>query len=134
MSETGLIIISFKNLQLGTARSLLTHPRSQMYSTRTLWAFLGSKLLFCMQRYPSGALLTWDMECLGSGACHNFLTDLSAIVHIYYMLCLGAVCNFCGLMFTFGVISGRISTTMKFYRGAHLAFFFFFFRNVFSSS
>lgn len=77
-----------------------------------------------MQRYPSGALLTRDMECLGSGACHNFLTDLSAIVHIYYMLCLGAVCNFCGLMFIFGVISVRISSTMKFYRGAHLTFFF----------
>lgn len=76
-----------------------------MYSIAALGVFLGSKLLFWMQRYPSGALLTQDMECLGSGACHDFLTDLSAIVYICYMLCLGALCNACGLMFIFGVIS-----------------------------
>lgn len=49
------------------------------------------------------------------------------------MLCLGAVCNSCGLIFIFGVIGVGISSTMKFYRGVHLAFFFFF-KNVFSSS
>lgn len=126
-SETGLIIIPLKHLQLGTARSLLTHPRSRMYSTATPRVFLGSKLLFWMQRLPSGALL-------GSSACHNFLTDWSALACICYMLCLGAVCNSCGLMFIFGVISVRVQSAMKFYRGVHLALFYFCFKNGFSSS
>lgn len=49
-TETVLIIIPLKHLQLGSARSLLTHPRSWMYSTATLQVFLGSKLLFWMQK------------------------------------------------------------------------------------
>lgn len=103
-----------------------------MYGTATLRVLPGSKLLFGMQRYPSGALLSRGMECLGSGACGNFLTDLSATVYICYMLCLKAVCNSCGLMFIFGVISVRISSTTKFYRGVHLAFFFFLALKMFS--